>query len=300
MRCRSAGGAVPAGLRRHVQAGRTLGARHLVHAVSARENGDGVLTFSIAPASIVYDLLRILNVPPLLWEEGADGAADRGDRRRRRRHRRGRGRQGGRPAADVRVYTEFEDVGYSPCGIPYVHGKEIPDFERLFLATKDAYTSTASTSTTRRGSPDSTPSQGRVRGRRGRGRLRQADRGHRLRLCRSRGARHRSRQPVLREEHPQGHGMGQGAGRRQDGRRGRGVPAGPGDGHRAVPPRHQDAPDRPGRVGAVGGHRPGHRRPGPGFLAGKGRRAPLRHHADRLPRRRLGPGRGHLRRGDPV
>ena len=43
------------------------------------------------------------------------------------------------PAADIRVYTEFEDVGYSPCGIPYVHGKEIPDFERLFLATKEAY-----------------------------------------------------------------------------------------------------------------------------------------------------------------
>src|ERR1700741_4614285 len=43
------------------------------------------------------------------------------------------------PTADVRVYTEFEDVGYSPCGIPYVHGKEIPDFERLFLATREAY-----------------------------------------------------------------------------------------------------------------------------------------------------------------
>ncbi len=43
------------------------------------------------------------------------------------------------PSADVRVYTEFEDVGYSPCGIPYVHGKEIPDFERLFLATKQTY-----------------------------------------------------------------------------------------------------------------------------------------------------------------
>jgi NADH oxidase (H2O2-forming) len=42
-------------------------------------------------------------------------------------------------SADVRVFTEFEDVGYSPCGIPYVHGKEIPDFERLFLATKEAY-----------------------------------------------------------------------------------------------------------------------------------------------------------------
>jgi NADH oxidase (H2O2-forming) len=43
------------------------------------------------------------------------------------------------PSADIRVYTEFEDVGYSPCGIPYVHGKEIPDFQRLFLATKEAY-----------------------------------------------------------------------------------------------------------------------------------------------------------------
>jgi len=43
------------------------------------------------------------------------------------------------PAADVRVYTQFEDVGYSPCGIPYVHGKEIPDFERLFLATRETY-----------------------------------------------------------------------------------------------------------------------------------------------------------------
>jgi NADH oxidase (H2O2-forming) len=47
--------------------------------------------------------------------------------------------KGADPAADVVVYTEFEDVGYSPCGIPYVHGKEIPDFQRLFLASKEAY-----------------------------------------------------------------------------------------------------------------------------------------------------------------
>jgi len=47
--------------------------------------------------------------------------------------------KGADPSADVRVYTEFEDAGYSPCGIPYVHGKEIPDFQRLFLATKEAY-----------------------------------------------------------------------------------------------------------------------------------------------------------------
>jgi len=43
------------------------------------------------------------------------------------------------PHNDVIVYTEFEDVGYSPCGIPYVHGKEIDSFERLFLAQKEAY-----------------------------------------------------------------------------------------------------------------------------------------------------------------
>jgi len=43
------------------------------------------------------------------------------------------------PKNEVVVYTEFEDVGYSPCGIPYVHGKEIPDFQALFLADKQTY-----------------------------------------------------------------------------------------------------------------------------------------------------------------
>ena len=31
------------------------------------------------------------------------------------------------PSGEVIVYTEFEDSAYSPCGIPYVHGKEIPN-----------------------------------------------------------------------------------------------------------------------------------------------------------------------------
>jgi NADH oxidase (H2O2-forming) len=43
------------------------------------------------------------------------------------------------PQGEVIVYTEYEDAAYSPCGIPYVHGKEIPDFDRLFLAGKEAY-----------------------------------------------------------------------------------------------------------------------------------------------------------------
>jgi NADH oxidase (H2O2-forming) len=42
-------------------------------------------------------------------------------------------------ANQVTVFTEYEDAAYSPCGIPYVHGKEIPDFESLFLATKQQY-----------------------------------------------------------------------------------------------------------------------------------------------------------------
>jgi NADH oxidase (H2O2-forming) len=43
------------------------------------------------------------------------------------------------PEAEVIVYTGFDDVAYSPCGIPYVHGKEIENFEKLFLASKQAY-----------------------------------------------------------------------------------------------------------------------------------------------------------------
>lgn len=43
------------------------------------------------------------------------------------------------PGHQVTVYTENEDVAYSPCGIPYVHGKEIPSFDKLFLAGKQAY-----------------------------------------------------------------------------------------------------------------------------------------------------------------
>ncbi|HEY8340096.1 MAG TPA: FAD-dependent oxidoreductase [Egibacteraceae bacterium] len=43
------------------------------------------------------------------------------------------------PDAEVIVFTEYEDVAYSPCGIPYVHGREIDSFERLFLASKEQY-----------------------------------------------------------------------------------------------------------------------------------------------------------------
>ena len=43
------------------------------------------------------------------------------------------------PSAEVVVYTSDADVAYSPCGIPFVHGREIDSFDRLFLATKEQY-----------------------------------------------------------------------------------------------------------------------------------------------------------------
>lgn len=47
--------------------------------------------------------------------------------------------QGTDPGAEITVFTDFEDAAYSPCGIPYVHGKEIASFETLFMATKQQY-----------------------------------------------------------------------------------------------------------------------------------------------------------------
>jgi NADH oxidase (H2O2-forming) len=43
------------------------------------------------------------------------------------------------PDADLQVFTEYEDAGYSPCGIPYVHGREIESFDRLILQGKEFY-----------------------------------------------------------------------------------------------------------------------------------------------------------------
>ena len=44
-----------------------------------------------------------------------------------------------KPELKVSVFTEFSDIAYSPCGIPFVHGREIPKFEDLFLSTVERY-----------------------------------------------------------------------------------------------------------------------------------------------------------------
>src|SRR3954451_20773314 len=43
------------------------------------------------------------------------------------------------PSLRVSVFTEFSDIAYSPCGIPFVHGREIPKFDDLFLSTVQRY-----------------------------------------------------------------------------------------------------------------------------------------------------------------
>ena len=43
------------------------------------------------------------------------------------------------PDMTVTLFTEFPDIAYSPCGIPFVHGREIDKFENLFLSTVERY-----------------------------------------------------------------------------------------------------------------------------------------------------------------
>ena len=40
---------------------------------------------------------------------------------------------------EVTLITEFEDIAYSPCGIPYVFGRDIKKFDGLFLQPPEFY-----------------------------------------------------------------------------------------------------------------------------------------------------------------
>ena len=40
---------------------------------------------------------------------------------------------------EVTLITEFEDIAYSPCGIPYVFGRDIKKFDGLFLQPLEFY-----------------------------------------------------------------------------------------------------------------------------------------------------------------
>jgi NADH oxidase (H2O2-forming) len=40
---------------------------------------------------------------------------------------------------EVTLVGEFEDIAYSPCGIPYVFGGEVESMDKLFLQGKEFY-----------------------------------------------------------------------------------------------------------------------------------------------------------------
>jgi NADH oxidase (H2O2-forming) len=42
-------------------------------------------------------------------------------------------------SSEVTLLTEFEDIAYSPCGIPYAFSREVPSFDKLFLQDKNFY-----------------------------------------------------------------------------------------------------------------------------------------------------------------
>ncbi len=43
------------------------------------------------------------------------------------------------PSLKVTLITEFENIGYSPCGIPYVFSRDIESFDNLFLQPKEFF-----------------------------------------------------------------------------------------------------------------------------------------------------------------
>ena len=168
------------------------------------------------------------------------------------------------PDATVVICTEYEDVAYSPCGIPYVLGREIPDFERLFLAGPENY---ADAGIDLRTQTVVTEVDAAARTMTANGDVLPWDRlivctGWNYTLPDVPGQRPRG--PHLRQEHPPRDGAERDAERRPQGRRARGGPARRRDGDRPGAPRHRDPRRRRERVAAGPGRRRRHRRAGAG------------------------------------
>ena len=121
------------------------------------------------------------------------------------------------PDLKVSLFTEFEDIAYSPCGIPFVHGGEIPRFEDLFLSTVERYVSDGLDMRMETVDHRHRP---RPRHRSPRATSTRASTSsivcHRLRVGEARRAGREPRGPALRQEHPQGDGVRQGARHGQD------------------------------------------------------------------------------------
>ena len=211
------------------------------------------------------------------------------------------------PDLKVTLFTEFPDIAYSPCGIPFVHGREIDKFESLFLSTVERYVEDGLDMRMETTVTDIDLDRGTVTARNTHEGFDKLVDLHRLRRGRSRtcpgsnldGLHYVKDIRAAMEFDKELDSMkrvvvlGGDADRRRDG----GQPR---------PPRARGRLRRRGAVGAVGGARPRRRRAGPRVADQARRDAALRHPGRGVPRRRDGrvravatsDGRARVRRRD--
>ena len=164
------------------------------------------------------------------------------------------------PDLKVTLFTEFPDIAYSPCGIPFVHGREIAKFENLFLSTVERYIEDGLDMRMETTVTDIDLDRGTVTARNTHEGFDKLVVVHRLHLGEAGRARRQPRGPALRQGHPRRDAVRRGARRHEARRRDRRDPARRRDGRQPRPPRPAGRLRRRGSVGAVGGARPRRRR----------------------------------------
>ena len=181
------------------------------------------------------------------------------------------------PDATVVCCTEYEDVAYSPCGIPYVLGPRDPGLRAALPRRARELRRRRHRPAHRDGRVRGRPERAHDDGERRRPPLGPPGRLHRLELHAARRAGERPRGAHLRQEHPPRDGAERDPERRPQGRGARGRPAGRRDGDRARAPRHRDPRRRRERLAARPGRRRRHRRAGAGEPRGARVHPALRH-----------------------
>ena len=116
------------------------------------------------------------------------------------------------PDLHVTLFTEFPDIAYSPCGIPFVHGREIEDFESLFLSTVERYIEDGLDMRMETTVTDLDLDRGTITVKNTHEGFDKLDRRDRLHVGEARRARFQPRGAPLRQGHPRGDAVRRGAG----------------------------------------------------------------------------------------
>ena len=209
------------------------------------------------------------------------------------------------PDLHVTLFTEFPDIAYSPCGIPFVHGREIQDFESLFLSTVERYIEDGLDMRMETTVTDLDLDRGTVTAKNTHEGFDKLVIGTGFTWEKPDVPGSNLEGPALRQGHPRGDAVRRGA-RGHEARRGlRRHAARRRDGRQPRPSRAAGRLRRRGPVGAVGGARPGRRRAGPRVAREARRDDAARHQGRGLRRPRRARRRGgherrraRVRRGD--